>query len=204
MRARQVLPVCLCLLLLPLTIVSVSGATVRRSGGSPNATNQSYVLPSMGTQPPFTLFGLDHGTFDNNPSHYPKEFAMDHKLGGRWTHFNGNAIHWNNGKPDWGSLDYGVKLAREHGLAVMLSLGGEPHACSIHPTPSPIYNCPPTTGADLEAYKSFVRQELLRYRNVVTYYESWIEPNHTGKWPPLQTPPSSRGCWRRSIRSSRR
>jgi hypothetical protein len=188
MRLRQLLLACFCVVL-PLALVSSSGATVRKSGGhNPNATNQSYIFPSMGTPPPFTLFGLDHGTFDNNSGHYPKEFAMDHKLGGRWTHFNGNAIHWKNGKPNWGSLDYGIKLAREHGLAVMLSLGGEPHACSLHPTPSPIYNCPPTTTKDLNAYRSFVRQEVLRYRNVVSYYESWIEPNHTGKWPKYPNP----------------
>src|SRR5579884_1469731 len=187
-RRRQMLLACLCLIL-PLAVVAPSAATVRRSGGGdPYATNQSYILPSLGPQPAFNLFGLDHGTYDNNPADYPKEFAMDHRLGGRWTHFNGNAIHWNGGTPDWGSLDYGVKLAREHGLAVMLSLGGDPHACSIQPAPSPIYNCPPTTPADLAAYKSFVRQEVLRYRNVVTYYESWVEPNHTGKWPPYPNP----------------
>jgi hypothetical protein len=182
-RPKSLVLLALCLGLGALVVTSNAQA------GGAHAAKLPYALPSLGTPPPFSIFGLDHGTFDENFGDYnPKEFVYDHKLGGRWTHFNGNAIHWNNGKPDWSSVDLGVNLARKHGLAVMLSLGGDPNACSIKPTPSPIYNCPPTTAADLNAYKSFVEQELLRYRNVVSYYESWIEPNHTGKWPPYPDP----------------
>ena len=184
-RLNSLVLLALCLGLGALVVTSNAQAGRAHAG----AAKLPYALPSMGTPPPFSIFGLDHGTFDENFSDYnPKEFVYDHKLGGRWTHFNGNAIHWNNGKPDWSSVDLGIKLARQHGLAVMLSLGGDPNACSIKPTPSPIYNCPPTTPSDLAAYKGFLEQEVLRYRNVVTYYESWIEPNHTGKWAPYPNP----------------
>ncbi|HZU60353.1 MAG TPA: hypothetical protein VE983_05275 [Solirubrobacteraceae bacterium] len=177
-------------LAVPLGLIALAATSTAQAGRpATSATKLPYALPAQGTPPPFSIFGLDHGTFDRNPIDYnPKEFVYEHKLGGRWTHFNGNAIHWKNGNPDWSSLDFGIKLARKHGLAVLLSLGGEPHACSIHPTPNPIYNCPPTTSSDLKAYQSFVREEVLRYRNVVSYYESWIEPNHTGKWPPYPNP----------------
>jgi hypothetical protein len=63
-----------------------------------------------------------------------------------------------------------------------MSLGGTPTGCSVSPRPTDFTGCPPTTRRDLYAYSLFLRAELLRYRNVVQYYESWLEPNGPSYW----------------------
>jgi hypothetical protein len=65
-------------------------------------------------------------------------------------------------------------------MGVVLSFGGVASACSI-PT-SNSHACPPTTSTDLTRYEAYVRKMLLRYRNVVQYYESWTEPNNKSSW----------------------
>src|SRR5205085_7995155 len=41
----------------------------------------------------------------------------------------------------------------------------------------------PTTPTALRTYQAFLRAELVRYRTVVDYWESWLEPNHKSFWP---------------------
>jgi hypothetical protein len=62
-------------------------------------------------------------------------------------------------------------------MGVVLSLGGISSACSVH-TSGP-HACPPS---NLSVYEAYVRKILLRYRNVVQYYESWAEPNNSSSW----------------------
>jgi hypothetical protein len=137
----------------------------------------------MGRAPAPSLFGIDTGTFDSVHAHFVEDFSSAKSLGARWLHFTGDSLHWISGQLNWGTMDYEITQARDRGMGVMISLGGSPSACSIVPAPAGITRCPPTTSADLRAYRQFLRAEVLRYRNVVTYYESWVEPNHTGRWP---------------------
>jgi hypothetical protein len=78
------------------------------------------------------------------------------------------------------NFDNSFKRAKN--LGVLISLGGASNACSISALKSKPTHCPPTTAADLKAYKSFLKTELLRYRKNVSYYESWTEPNHKSSW----------------------
>lgn len=147
-----------------VTAVAVPAAQVRHAA-------------SADPQPKPSLFGIDTGTFDSVKGHYAKDFVRARNLGARWVHFTGDSIHWSNGRPDYSVLDSGVSLAKKQGLGILISLGGDPNACSVSPAPSDVTNCPPTTTHDLQAYKIFLKQELLRYAPEVTYFESWVEPN---------------------------
>ncbi len=69
-----------------------------------------------------------------------------------------------------------------------MSLGGSAQACSLRPRPANPTDCPPTTPRSLRAYQRFVRAELVRYRNVVDYWESWLEPNDKSFWPSAPNP----------------
>jgi hypothetical protein len=175
-RARHISVALVCLLL-PLAIVAASGAHVRR-----RTVAATYVQPKP------SIFGIDTGTFDLASGYYAKDFVRAKNLGARWVHFTGDSIHWSNGSPDWSALDYAIAQSKQEKLGIVLSLGGDPNACSVSKKPADFTNCPPTTAADFTAYKKFLKQELLRYRSSVTYYESWVEPNHAGRWPPNPNP----------------
>jgi hypothetical protein len=130
----------------------------------------------MGREPAPSIFGIDTGTFDTSRANYARDTPAARRLGARWVHFTAS------GGPS-GNLDYAVTRAKRYGLGVLLSLGGSAQACALRPRPANPTNCPPTTPRSLRAYQRFVRAMLVRYRNVVDYWESWLEPNHKSFWP---------------------
>jgi hypothetical protein len=144
--------------------------------------HKASVLPYMGPSPSPSIFGINTGTYDSNQSNWLRNFPMAHSMGARWLHFTQGSVHFSGGQVNWGTLDSEVVRAKKLGMGVLVSLGGEPGACSITPRPSNFTGCPPTTAGDLYAYSLFLRAELLRYRNVVQYYESWLEPNNPAYW----------------------
>jgi hypothetical protein len=133
-------------------------------------------LPAMGREPAPSIFGINTGTYDTSRANYARDTPMARRLGARWVHFTASGGHSSN-------LAYSVTRARRFGLGVLLSLGGTAQACALRPRPANPTNCPPTTPRSLRAYQWFVRSLLVRYRNVVDYWESWLEPNHTSFWP---------------------
>jgi len=152
--------------------------------GGATATARAGALPQMGPQPAPSIFGINTGTFDSSHANFVKDVPTAKRLGARWVHFTGASIHFTRrGRPNYSTLDYEVTRARTLGLGVLVSLGGTPGACSISPRPANPTTCPPTTPRALSAYQSFLRAVLVRYRNVVTYWESWMEPNHKSFWP---------------------
>jgi hypothetical protein len=156
------------------------------SGGSSSARSAHAVtaLRAIGTQSPPTLFGINTGTYDSSHANFVKDIPTARKLGARWVHFSTDGIHWSRqGRPEYGPLDYEVTEARKQGLGVLISLGGASSACSLKPRPADLTTCPPTTAKDLRAYQAYLRTVLLRYRNDVQYWESWLEPNHKSFWP---------------------
>lgn len=179
MRLRQLLVACVCLLL-PLTVVASSGATVHRG----RASSAAYQQPAP------SLFGINTGTYIPNYYDYKRDFAFDRALGGTWDHVTGHAIKWKNGHFDWSAMDNFIKLSKQHHLGMLVSLAGDPNprSCSIRPAPPDLTRCHPMTASDFRMYEAFLRQELVRYRRSVTYFESWVEPNHTGAWPPFPNP----------------
>jgi hypothetical protein len=136
-------------------------------------------LPSMGAEPSPSIFGLNTDLYDSNHSLFLKDIPNARSLGGRWDRFTAGP---NTAAGNFGVVDWEVRQARQNGMGVILSLAGIPGACSIRPLPSPVNACPPTTAQDLSAYQAYVRRLVLHYRNVVDYYESWVEPNNKSNW----------------------
>ncbi len=131
-------------------------------------------LPSMGPEPPPSLFGLNTDLFDTNHALFVADVPAARGLGARWDRFTTGP---KTGDGHYRALDWQVRQARSNGMGVILSFGGISEACSIALLPADITACPPTTASDLVTYQAFVRRIVVRYRNVVDYYESWVEPN---------------------------
>jgi hypothetical protein len=151
---------------------------------SAGARAHAKALPAMGAEPAPSIFGINTGTYDSSHTNYLRDVPTARRMGARWVHFTGESIRFSrSGRPNFGVLDYEVTRAKRLGLGVLMSLGGTPKGCSIRPRPANVTTCPPTSARDLRAYQSFLRGVLVRYRNVVDYWESWLEPNHKSFWP---------------------
>jgi hypothetical protein len=146
---------------------------------------QTGPLPYMGPEPGPSLFGIDTDLYDSNNSYWAKDIPLAGQMGSRFDHF---VLGPATASGNFAEPDYVITQARNAGMGVVLSFGGIPQACSITPPPSNIHACPPTTPADLATYQAYMRTVLLRYRNVVSYYESWVEPNNGGQWLPGPQP----------------
>lgn len=133
----------------------------------------------MGPLPGPSLFGLNTDLYDTNHALFVQDVPTARGLGARWDRYT---IGPANGQNNFGALDWEVQQARSNGMGVILSFGGIASACSARPLPSNLTACPPTTATDLSTYQAFVRMIVLRYRNVVNYYESWVEPNNASNF----------------------
>jgi polysaccharide biosynthesis protein PslG len=138
--------------------------------------HQASVLPYMGPTPSPSLFGINTLGYDHNYAYFKQGPPTARQMGARWVHYTNASAHFENGQPNWHTLDWQITQARKLGLGVLISLGGTPNGCS-RSSSTPSWDCPPTTPGERYTYSLFLRSELLRYRNVVQYYESWLEPN---------------------------
>ncbi len=142
-------------------------------------------LVTTGGQPEPSIFGLSTAVYDSSHSNFVAGVPAAHQLGARWDHFTAGV---ETASGQYQALDWEVKQARQYGMGVVLTMGGIPSACSLHPRPGNIHACPPTSSADLLAYEAYFRNFLIHYRNVVQYYESWTEPNNSSSWVPGPQP----------------
>jgi hypothetical protein len=131
----------------------------------------------MGALPGPSVFGIDTELQDTNHANYVRDIPAARQLGARYDHIT---LGVGTARGNFGAADYEVKAARRNHLGVVLSFGGIPGACSIRTGNA--HACPPRTRRELNTYKAYVRRMLLRYRNVVQYYESWAEPNVSSSW----------------------
>ncbi len=179
-------PIACSLLAVLVSLVALAVSRPQSANAAPARTAYAATatLASMAPAPAPSIFGINTGTFDSSQANFVRDIPMARGLGARWVHFTGASIHFGSrGQIEWGPLDYEVSHARRLGLGVLVSLGGSPSACAISPRPSDPTTCPPTTRRTLSAYQRFLRTVLLRYRNAIQYWESWLEPNHKSFWP---------------------
>src|SRR5437868_2976576 len=187
MRFRYPLLALLVLLLVSASSAGAHAKRHRRHHRHHHKTQRHQItaLPSMGPIPAPSLFGLDTDLYESNHAYWARDIPLAQQLGSRSDHF---VLGPKTASGDFAEPDFVITQARKAGMGVVLSLGGIPQACSISPPPSNVHVCPPTTPADLDRYQSYLRAVLLRYRNVVSYYESWTEPNNGSKWLPTPQP----------------
>lgn len=194
MRFPRQLILCsfLCLLVTLGGAVAASARTKhrhhRRHRHHHTAAHRASVLPYMGPLPSPSIFGINAFGWDTSVALVGRSVPTAHSIGARWVHFSGGISFSGNGQPNWNVLDSEVSQARSLGLGVLVSLGGTPSACSVSPRPWTWVACPPRTPGELYAYSLFLRQQLVRYRNVVQYYESWLEPDNNSYWKPAANP----------------
>jgi hypothetical protein len=166
---------------LSLVIVAVALAAQPRE-------DKRYASVASGSPPP-SVFGINTLTYDKSQSNFTRDMPTAARMGARWVHFTNASVHFGReGRVNWGVLDYEVRQARRLHLGVLVSLGGSPSSCSLSPRPRDFTGCPPTTRRGVGAYRSFLRSELVRYRNAVQYWESWLEPNNRAFWRPRPDP----------------
>jgi hypothetical protein len=175
MTSRRQLTVVALLLLAPLVGVAAAGARPRHQRGA------SGPLPSMGAEPSPSLFGIDTAVYDSSLAYVNRGIPTARSLGARWDHFTAGA---GTGGGSFGALDRDVRQARSQGMGVIVSVGGVASACSLRPQPANVHACPPATATDRRNYQAYFRRLVLRYRNVVQYYESWTEENNSSSWLP--------------------
>lgn len=188
MRGRLILLGAICVLAsLPGAGVALAHSAKHRSHHRHRhhaVAHRTSVLPPMGALPSPSLFGINAFGWDNNPSLVARSLPTAHGIGARWVHFNGGVTFGAGGQPNWSILDSEITRARRLGEGVLVTLGGSPSSCSVSPRPWTYMACPPRTPGELYAYSLFLQQELVRYRNVVQYYESWLEPDNKAYWEP--------------------
>jgi len=172
-----------------LGLVLVDGSLMAATADDRMPAARPAVLSSMGGLPSPSIFGLNTLTYDSSHANFTRDIPTAARLGARWVHFTNASVHFSrSGQVNWGALDYEVRQARKFHLGVLISLGGSPSSCSLSPRPSDFTGCPPTTSRGLHAYSAFLRTELVRYRTVVQYWESWLEPNNAAYWRPRPSP----------------
>lgn len=142
----------------------------------------------MGALPSPSLFGINAFGWDDNASLVARSLPTARSMGARWVHFNGGVSFGADGQPNWSVLDAEIRQARQLGMGVLVTLGGSPSSCSVTPRPWTYMACPPRTPGELYAYSLFLHEELARYRNVVQYWESWLEPDNKAYWEPGPDP----------------
>jgi hypothetical protein len=193
MRFRHPLLVLLLLAVVPLGGASAAGARTHHHRKHHHRKHQhrkihrqsSEPLPNLGPQPSPSIFGIDTDLYTSDSSGWSRDIPLAHQMGARWDHF---VLGPKTGSGDFAEPDYVITAARKQGMGVILSFDGIPEACSLPPTVTDGHACPPTTPAELATYEVYMRTVILRYRNVVTYYESWVEPNNQGQWLPAPNP----------------
>jgi hypothetical protein len=170
-----------------LTVVAVVALCALFSVGAASArsrhvrSHSSGPLRSMGAQPSPSLFGIDTAVYDSSQAYFARGIPAARALGAHWDHFTAGA---ETGGGSYGTLDREVRTARSAGMGVVISVGGVRSACSLRPLPANVHACPPTTAEDRRSYQAYFRRLVLRYRNVVQYYESWTEENNGSSWLP--------------------
>jgi hypothetical protein len=163
------------LLTLLLALAAVGAASARTHHKTKKAGG---VLPSMGSQPSPSIFGVDTNIFTSSAAGAAKQIPTARGLGARWVHFT---LGPSTATGNYAIIDAEVRKARKNHMGVVLSFGGIASACSIKPPPADVHACPPSS-SQLGTYGAYVRRVLDRYRNVVQYYESWTEENYKNSW----------------------
>lgn len=115
---------------------------------------------------------------DANRSRQEIEQELDamRQIGVKWIRsiWRWDKIEWNQGKPDYGFLDYVVEEAWKRGIRFVPCLNTAPRWASTAPEGCAEYHSYPPKTAHWE---TFVYQMVSHFKSRIKYWETWNEPN---------------------------
>lgn len=131
---------------------------------------------------PESYFGLHIHHLDSvPPTPWPSMAVPEWRLwdaGVNWPDLEPNKGHW-----QFERLDRYISLAQEHGVGLLLPLGGSPSWASARPEVlsnySPGFTAEPT---HIEDWRTYVTTVVTRYKGRIQAYEIWNEPNLKNFW----------------------
>jgi hypothetical protein len=116
--------------------------------------------------------------------------------GVKWTRLKASwtSIENQKGKYDWSELDTAINKVLNHGITPFVTIddANELYTEVVVSDLGKLYGkeaMPPTTNKEaMDAWLTFVKKVLNRYKDRVKYWEIWNEPNHSGFWYPKADP----------------
>jgi hypothetical protein len=173
-----------------LLIVHVSCETVNSSQQNTEENSNSLIgkiKPKSSSEISGSYWGVQAGSLADSIMEKAAE------LGVKWTrlHARWEEIEKEKGQFDWQETDEAFEAVLKYGITPFVTLGqghamysgtgsyDDPNLAAIYgDSPAP----PVGSEAEMQAWLNFVGQTIERYKDRITYWEIWNEPNHRKYW----------------------
>ena len=124
----------------------------------------------------YTKYDYKHGSSHQWPS-VPFTALRLYGLNTKWSELEPSKGDWK-----WEHLDACLKVAQEHGVDVVLTLGHTPQWASARPDENSAFG-PKAKGLaaepkDMDDWRNYIRTVVSHCKGKVRYYEGWNEPNN--------------------------
>ncbi len=145
------------------------------------------IEPRNSTEIAISPWGIQIGTND------PEALKIAASIGVKWTRLSASwpGIEKEKGQYDWESTDHSFSVALENEITPFVVLhGGNPlYTTSFSNEDAKIAEIygskpgPPTQNPEaMKAWLEFVESAVSRYKDQITHWEIWNEPNHFAYW----------------------
>jgi hypothetical protein len=172
------------------SIYICSSCTINsKKDGNPIISQPSIgkIVPKISSEISTSPFGIQAGTSDDTL------LIKAAQIGVKWTRLLAGwpGIEKEKGVYDWAKTDEAIDAVLKHGITPFVTLtNGNRLYCGIgkydDPKLAAIYGespAPPVgSQEEMDAWLNFVDAAIERYRDRITYWEIWNEPNHRKYW----------------------
>ncbi len=145
------------------------------------------IIPKNSSEIESSPFGIQAGTLTDSL------VARAAEIGVKWTRLGASwpAIEKEKGIYNWEETDQAFDVALKNGITPFVTLGGGNKIYSKlttydNPADAEIYGYKPEPPIKdrvaMEAYLTYVRATVERYKDKIDYWEVWNEPNHRNYW----------------------
>jgi len=177
-------------LYLYLTLIFLPATTVLSQPLKNSLSNLQYlgkIKPKSSKEISQSYWGIQSGTLDNRKLKYAGD------IGVKWTRI---MAHWPDVEKEknsytWNKLDAALKAVLDEKIVPFVSVtGGNPLYSKMStyddPKLSEIYGYKPGPPVDdaiaMQAWDNYVTLIVNRYKDKISYWEIWNEPNHRNYW----------------------
>lgn len=135
--------------------------------------------PSAPTGPATTpsLLGLN---WDLQEADWQKHAAEVSSMRPGWVRLGFDALD-RSGHIDFGYFDALTDRLRNRGIGILGLLAGARSSCAAKVSNDDYSSCPPTAAKE-QTYADYVEKIVRHFRDRITYWESWNEPNDATYW----------------------